>query len=450
MAQQNPVVAGATETLARYAAELTWETLPEAVVAEAKRAILDFHGAAIAGSRDAVVDKLLAVYAARAGAPEASLVGRERKADVLSAALINGAAGHALDFDDTHADFFYHGTVPVAPVVWALGESLGASGRELLTAFVAGWEVGARIGRAVYPHLYHKGWQGTATVGTFAAAVAAGKLLKLDVHGMRNAIGLAASQAGGTRQMLGTMSKPFQCGKAGMNGLLGALLSREGLTSSLVALEAPLGFAALTSPSYDLEKAVGDPGTRWELLRNTYKPYSCCLKHHATVDAFLALRRTHDVTPEHLRSATCVVYPAVLDTANVDEPRTGPEGKFSVQHSAAVALTDNRAALAQYSDERVRDPKLAVLRRKLRFIPDAAVRPDQCEVTAETTDGTTIKVRVEEALGGIGRPLSDADLEAKFRDIASPVADAARQDRLLSAFRALERVADVRSVTADW
>ena len=439
-----------SQLLATYAVDMQWSSIPSPVIHEAKRALIDALGVAIAGSRDPVVEKTLAVYAARGGRPEARLVGRDDRMDVLSATLLNGVATHALDFDDTHADFFYHGTVPVAPVVWALGESIRCSGREFLTAFVAGWEVGARIGRAVYPSLYHKGWQGTSTVGTFAAAVAAGKLLKLDAKAMCNALGLAAAQAGGTRQMLGTMTKPFQVGKAAMNGLLAAMLSKEGVTSSLIAIEGPLGFAALTAPSFDLTGTVQDFATRYELLRNTYKPYSCCLKHHPVVDAFLELRRKHGVTPPRLQSAVCTVYPALLDSANVDEPVTGPQGKFSVQHSAAVALTDNLAMLAQYTTQRVLDPKLAELRHKLSFIPDARMASEQCEVTANCNDGASVTVRINGARGGIANPLSDKDIEGKFRESTNPYIDASRQDRVLASIHALDAARDIAAVVAAW
>jgi len=440
----------ATRILAGYAVGLRWEQLPASVVHEAKRALIDCLGVAFAGSRDPVVEKTLAVYAARAGKPEARLVGREGRLDLLSATLLNGIAAHALDFDDTHADFFYHGTVPVAPVVWSLGEALHCSGRDFLTAFVAGWEVGARIARAVYPALYLKGWQGTATIGTFAAAAAAGKLLKLDEHGMRNAFGLAAAQAGGTRQMLGTMSKPFQVGKASMNGVLAAMLSKEGVTSSLVAIEAPLGFAALTAPSFDLALAVRERGANYELLRNTYKPYPCCLKHHAVVDAFLALRRNHDITPAGLRRAVCSVFPAVLDTANVAAPVTGAQGKFSVQHSAAVALADGAAALPQYTDERVREPGLNALRAKLEFVPDARIGSTQCELRVECADSAEVILRVEHARGSIDKPMDDHEIDAKFLSTAASAATTDRLHLTLAALKSLESVRDVASICAGW
>jgi len=440
----------ATEKLAQFASGLRWEDIPPEVIHEAKRAILDCHGVAFAGSQDSLLEKMRSVYIARAGAPEATLVGYPKKLDILSATLLNGTAAHALDFDDTHADFFYHATVPVAPVVWALGELQHASGRDLLTAFVAGWEVGARIARALYPGIYLRGWQGTATIGNFAAAAAAGRLLELTLAEMRNAFGLAGAQAGGTRQMLGTMSKPFQVGKSAMNGLLSALLSKEGVSSSPIVLEAPLGFAALTSPTCDFGGAMSDLGDRFELLRNTYKPYACCLKHHAVVDAFLKLINENKLSPDRLLSASCAVCPTLLDTANVTEPVTGSEGKFSVQHSAAVALTDRQAGLAQYTDQRVQDQKLAEVRRKLQFVADPEVAADECRLTAECADGNSYSVHIQHAQGGIFYPLSDDALKSKFRLVVGSVSDASAQDRAMEAILSLDVVNDVSAITALW
>jgi 2-methylcitrate dehydratase PrpD len=440
----------ATRLLATFVAELRFDAIPTTVIDEAKRALVDYQGVALAGSRDALFEKLNAVYRTRGGAPEARLIDGSRKTDVLSAALLNGAAAHTLDFDDTHADFFYHGTVPVAPAVWALGEFLQVSGREFLTALVAGWDVGARIARALNPSIYAKGWQNTPTIGTFAAACSAARLLKLDIDETRHAIGLAATQASGTRQMHGTMSKPFQVGKASMNGVLSALLSREGVSTSPIALEAPLGFAKLMAQEFDLEIAVAQLGARFELLRNIYKPYACCLLHHPLVEAFMALHREHGVSAERLLSAECRVYASVLDSTNVDDPTTGAQGKFSIQHAAAVVLADNAAGLEQYTTERVLDPALATLRGKMRFVADPALTSYDCVVTARCTDGATVEVRINKPRGCIDNPLSNADLEAKFRDAARESINVQRQDRTLAAIHSLDSAADIAAVVSQF
>lgn len=435
-----------TRLLATYAATLRWEDLPAAVVHDAKRALVDFEGVALAGSSEPLSAGLQRVYAARGGVAEARVIGASRRTDVMTAAFLNGAAGHALDFDDTHADFFYHGTVPVAPAVWAIGEMTGASGREMIVAFVAGWDVGARLARALNPSIYRKGWQNTPTSGAFAAAAAAGRLLKLDVDAMRYALGMAASQASGSRQNHGSMGKPFQVGKASMNGVLAALAAREGITSSPVAIEAPLGFAALTSPEFDLARAVTDLGTRFELQRNMFKPYACCLPHHTLIDGVFALRREHGVTPATLDAAVCRIPAISLDSSNIAEPVTGLEGKFSFQHSAAVALTDNAAGLAQYTTERVVDNSLAALRRKFSLVPDASFPAGQCAIEARRTDGMTFAVKIEHARGQLANPLDDEAINEKFRRNTASIRDETWQGRALDALWSLEHAADVARV----
>jgi 2-methylcitrate dehydratase PrpD len=437
-----------TRLLAAHAATLRWEDIPAEVVHDAKRALVDFEGVALAGSSEPLSAGLHRVYASRMGAAEARVIGTQRRTDAMTAAFLNGAAGHALDFDDTHADFFYHGTVPVAPAVWALGEMIGASGREMIVAFVAGWDVGARLARALNPSVYRKGWQNTPTSGTFAATAAAGRLLGLDVDAMRHALGMAASQASGSRQNHGSMGKPFQVGKASMNGVLAALAAREGITSSPIAIEAPLGFAALTTPEFDLARAVDGLGASFELRRNMFKPYACCLPHHMVIDAMFALRREHGLTSATLEKALCRIPAISLDSSNIAEPATGLEGKFSFQHSAAVALVDDAAGLAQYTDERVRDASLAAVRRKFQLVAEPSLGAGHCVIEAQRTDGETVEVRIDHARGHLANPLSDEAIDQKFRANTAGIRDDVWQTRALEALWTLDRAADVARIAA--
>jgi 2-methylcitrate dehydratase PrpD len=436
-----------TRLLAEHAVRLVHADVPPAVVHEAKRALIDYQGVAVAGWREPLIGKLVRIHAARGGEPEARFIGEDRKTDVLNAAFINCAAGHALDFDDTHADFFYHGTVTVAAAAWAVGEMLRASGRELLLAFIAGWDVGARIARALNPSIYDQGWQNTPTSGTFAATVAAGKLLRLDETQMRHALGMAASQASGSRQNHGSMGKPFQVGKAALNGVLAALAAREGVTSSTVGIEGPLGFAMLTARSFDLRRAVEDLGGHFELQRNMYKPYACCLPHHAAIDAMFALRREHGVLPERVGHITCRMPVGTLDAStSIEQPSTGLQGKFSARHSAAVALTDDAAGLAQYTDERVRDARLAALSRVIDFVADASLARGQCVADATLRDGAAVSVRVDHPRGQLANPLSDDELARKFCANVEYRLDARQQTRVLQRLRALDTADDIAEV----
>jgi 2-methylcitrate dehydratase PrpD len=436
-----------TRMLAEHAVNLAWRDVPRDVVHESKRALIDYLGVAFAGSREPLIGKLKAIHAKRGGEPEARLIGAEGKINVMTAAFINCAAGHALDFDDTHADFYYHGSVAVASAAWTVGQMLHANGRDVMLAFIAGWDVGARIARALNPSIYVQGWQNTPTCGTFAATVAAGKLLGLDVDAMRHALGIAASQASGSRQNHGSMGKPFQVGKAAMNGVLGALAAREGITSSMQAIEGRLGFAMLHAREFDLHRAIEGLGTHFELRRNMYKPYACCLPHHAAIDAMFALRRTHGVMPEAVERIVCAMPAGALDAStSLSEPANGLEGKFSASHSAAVALTDDAAGLAQYTDERVRDARLASLRRAIEFIPDAALARGQCIARALLRNGQSVSVRIDRPLGQLANPLSDDDLARKFCANAAGLLSDEEQARTLQTFWVLDTVGDIVEV----
>ncbi|SMG53228.1 MmgE/PrpD family protein [Paraburkholderia susongensis] len=432
---------------AEFAVDLAWRDVPHEVVHEAKRALIDYLGVALAGSREPLIGKLKRIYAKRGGEPEARLIGDEYKADVMTAAFINCAAGHALDFDDTHADFFYHGSVTVASAVWATGQMLHGNGRDVILAFIAGWDVGARIARALNPSIYIEGWQNTPTCGTFAATVAAGRLLGLNADAMCHALGMAASQASGSRQNHGSMGKPFQVGKAAMNGVLSALAAREGVTSSTIAIEGPLGFAKLHAREFDLSSALDELGTRFELQRNMYKPYACCLPHHAAIDAMFALRRKHGVTPERVERIVCGMPAGTLDASTrIDEPANGLEGKFSATHSAAVALTDDAAGLAQYADERVGDARLVPLRRAIEFVVDPTLSRGQCTAQAWLRDGESVSVRVDHPRGHLANPLTDDDLVDKFCANAAGMRHHERHMQALQPLWSLDAADDIAEV----
>jgi 2-methylcitrate dehydratase PrpD len=255
-----------TEALIEFALGLDPKRLPEPVVEAATASVLDWKGTAIRGSREPLAEALDRVVSAAGGAPQATVLGRGKKTSALWASLNNGAQSHALDFDDTHVAGLIHGSAPVAPVVLALAEWLGRSGIDALAAFVAGFEVEARIGRAIGHALAERGWRVTATLGTFGAAVAAGKLLGLDASTLTHAMGIAGSQAAGLEQSFGTMSKPFHQGKAAMNGLLAALLAREGFTGPTEILEGSGSFPQTFLGSADLSPALAGLGERFEVL----------------------------------------------------------------------------------------------------------------------------------------------------------------------------------------
>lgn len=435
-------------TLAEFVVGHEYEALPQDVVHEAKRSILNWIGVAVGAATHSTVDIALSVVKQVGGAPTASILGRAEKTDILHASFVNGTSSHVFDFDDTHLDTIIHPSGPVAAPLFALAERDGLTGRQVLHAFVLGVDAECRIGNAVYPAHYDIGWHITATAGVFGAALASAKALGLNAVQANHAIGLAASQSSGLREMFGTMTKPFHVGNAGKNGLFGALLAQKGFTSSPEGLEGRRAFANVLSAERDLSRVTVDLGTVFELSKNTYKPYACGIVIHPSIDGCIQLRDRLSGAVESVVAIELRVHPLVLELTGKRTPRAGLEGKFSVYHSAAVALIDGEAGEAQYSDARVNDPEVVALRDKVVATADATVREDEAHVTVRTADGTRHHLHVEHALGSLERPMSDGDLERKFHSLARPIIGTERTEEIIELVWRLDELESLEPVIA--
>lgn len=415
-----PVAEEITRGLARNIVASKPSDLPAAVRHEAARALLNWCGCAIGASRHPTTASALAAVLPFAGAPQAGIPGRSERLDILHAALVNGISSHVLDFDDTHA-VAIHPSAPVLPAVLALAEWKALSGAELLHAFVLGVEAECRVGLSVFPEHYMAGWHITGTAGVFGAAAAAGRLLGLNEQQMTWALGIAATQASGLREMFGSMCKSLHPGHAARNGLTAALLAAKGFTSSERGIEAARGFARVLSTKFDPSIITAEWGRRYELMSNMYKPYACGLVVHGTIDGCIQLRNEHGLTPEMIDRVDLRVSPIVFELTAKENPQTGLEGKFSVFHAAAVALRHGMAGEAQFSDDSVLDPLTVALRRKVHIERDESIGRVQSRISITLEDGRRLERYVEHALGTLERPMSDADLEAKFRGLATGI-----------------------------
>jgi 2-methylcitrate dehydratase PrpD len=436
----------ATRILARYVVESEYASIPAAIRHEAKRALLNWLGCAIGTARHETIDRALAAIAPFAGPPQAALLGREERLDVPSAAFLNGMSSHVLDFDDTH-EKAVHPSAPVYPALLAFGEWRGSRGAEMLHAFVLGVEVECRVALSVFPEHYDIGWHITGTAGIFGAAAAIGKLAGLTHREMTWALGIAATQSSGLREMFGSMCKSFHPGQAARNGLMAALLAKEGFTSSEQAIEAPRGFAHVTSTRFESSVITERLGEQFELARNMYKPYPCGLVIHAAIDSCLELRQLHGIDHRNIERVELLIHPMVLELTGKRTPHTGLEGKFSVFHAAAVALVRGAAGEAHFSDEAVRDPVVVNLRDRVQASVDPGMKSYlEARVKIILRDGAVLKRHVPHALGTLARPLSDGDLEAKFRDLVGPVLAPARVEELISLCWDMENVSDVGAI----
>jgi 2-methylcitrate dehydratase PrpD len=442
-----------TRTLARYLVESRYADIPAAVKHEAARALLNWAGCAIGGSRHATVERALTALAEFSGPPQAGLLGRGERLDILHAALINGISSHVLDYDDTHARAV-HPSAPVLPALLALAEWRKTSGAELIHAFVLGVETECRVGLSVFPEHYDVGWHITGTAGVFGAAAAAGKLLGLNEQQMTWALGIAATQSAGLREMFGSMCKSLHPGRAAQNGLTAALLAARNFTSSERAIEAPRGFAHVLSTRFDPAVITDGLGARFELSSNMYKPYACGLVVHAAIDGCIQLRDEHKLDPATIERIELRVCPIVLELTAKTAPQTGLEGKFSVYHAAAAAVIFGAAGEPQFSDGCVLDPRVVALRGRVTAAPDAKLRKLEAHVSIRLKDGGTYTRHVEHALGSLQRPMSDADLEVKFHGLTAGLLGAKQVDELIqlcwSAAELPDAGAIARAAQAAW
>ncbi len=429
--------AGATRVLARYGVASGYDQLPAPVLHEARRALLNWAGCAIGASGHETVENAWHAMRRFAGAAQATLLGRRERTDILNAALVNGISSHVLDFDDTHPETLVHPSGPVASALFALAEHCGASGRELVNAFVTGVEVECRVARAVLPSHYEVGWHITATAGVFGAAAACARLLRLDEERTVWALGLAATQAAGLREMFGSMAKSLHPGRAAQNGLAAALFAQAGLTSSATSIEGKRGFAHVLSTTPDLAKCVQGLGERYELLGNTYKPFACGLVIHPVIDGCIRLR-AQGLRPDAVQRIDLRVHPLVLELTGKAAPRSGLEGKFSVFHAAAVALIDGDGGEAQFADARVNDPLVVALRGKVRAEVDPTIALEAAQLTVTLADGTQRALRVEHCIGSREQPMTDAQLQRKFSGQCEPVLGAAGAARALASLQRIE------------
>lgn len=445
-----------TRVLAQFAAScpretVPPETVPSEVMHEAVRSFLNALACAVGGARDPAVDVLWSAVSPFAGAPTASLLGRDGRTDMLTAALVNGYATNILDFDDTHLVTVIHPGPPVLAPLLALAESGTpgpVSGAALLHAFLIGMEVACRLGVALGPGHYARGWHVSATCGVVGAAAAAGRLLQLDPVRMTAALGIAATQASGLTEMLGGMSKSFNIARAGRDGLAAAQLARSGFSSSPAALEAPRGFGAVLGEGLDIAALTGDLGQRWEAADNTYKPFPCGIVLHPLIDGCLQLALDYAPPSAAIESIDLSVHPLVLRLAGRTDPQTSLEAKLSYTHAAAIVFVAGAAGVEQFGETCVGDPAVAALRAKVNATVVDTLEPDQAHVRVRLAGGRTLSCSIEHAIGSVARPMTDEALDAKFLALTTGPLTGSRARALLAACRDLRSVADVRDLVA--
>ncbi len=427
-----------TRTLAQSARSITFDGLPGDAIFLARQCLLDWFGCAIAGAGEPLTRILRDEAIEAGGNAQASLIGDSRRVPARQAALVNGAASHALDYDDVHLGLTGHPTVPVAPAVLALGEKLGMSGADVVTAFIAGFEVECRIGGLVMPGHYTAGWHATGTLGTFGAAAACAHLLGLPLESWEAALGIAGAQAAGLKSMFGTMCKPLHAGKAAENGLLAATLAARGFTSNPAVLDVPQGFTATQTSTPHPERALDGLGISLAINGVLFKYHAACYGTHESIEGVLRLREDHGLQASEIESIRLRVPPGHLAMCNIREPATALEGKFSLRFTAALAASGAETTEAAFTDTAVHRPDLIALRDRVDVVPADERRGAGTDIAITMKDGRLLEEHVN-----LERPVSDLErqwqrLEVKFLGLAEPVIGRDRARRLRDAIASVD------------
>jgi 2-methylcitrate dehydratase PrpD len=452
---------GITEEVARFVVDTRFDDVPEAVRSTALVHIVDTVGVMLAGSGEACARLARQVYGTEAG--QAGVFGTPRRARAADAALANGVAGHALDYDDTQLStseeavygLLTHPSVPVLAAAAALAEELGRDGRSLLTAYVVGVEVACRVADAMAPRHYQDGFHSTGTVGTVGAAAAAAHVLRLDLDATERALGIAASMASGLRENFGTMTKPLHAGRAAQNGLLAARLAESGFTASREILEARRGFFRAAGGGFDEGKIRGRLGRPFFLESPgvSIKPYPSGSLSHPAQDLILDIVRQADLAPDDVARVEVGTNSNVPNALIHHRPTTGLEGKFSLEYCIATGVLRRRAGLAEFTDEAVRDPAVQAFLPKVTVVVDPRLeamgyRHVRTRVTVVTRDGRVLEGERESARGYPGNPMSEEELAAKFRDCALTVLAPDEAEEAYRRLGGLAEAATVREVLA--
>ena len=383
-----------TRILAGKASALSYNELPAPVRELARQCALDYLGVALAGAEDPLVHILLDEMTEAGGSPQSSIIGHNAPLPALSAALVNGAAAHALDYDDVNMAMPGHPSVAILPGLLALAELKGSPGSEVITAFVAGYETACRVGATLQPGHYNLGFHATSTVGSFGAAAACARLLGLDVEMTAMALGIAGTQAAGLKSQFGTMCKPFHAGKAAQNGLLAARLAARGFSSRTDIVECVQGFALTHGPDFVPEASLAAPEAGFHVLANLFKYHAACYFTHAPIECARRLRDEHQLTP-HMITGIAIRIDASCDrVCNIPVPVDGLQSKFSLRQTVAMALSGvDTASLSAYSAENARDPSLIRLRERLSFDWQDNWPQTLCEVELDLVDGRRVSTR---------------------------------------------------------
>ncbi len=435
-----------TAILSDFCRGIRYDDLPADAVEVAKQCLLDWVGVTLAGCSEPLATMLRDEVLDEGGNAQATLIGSAHQVTAKQAALVNGAASHALDYDDVHLAMSGHPSVPIWPALLALAEWRGGSGRDVLTAFAAGYEMECRIGMLVMPGHYTTGFHSTGTLGTFGAAAACAHLLGFNAEQWGRTMGIAGAQAAGLKSMFGTMCKPLHAGRAATNGLFAALMAERGFTSNPEVLETAQGFAATQTTTPNAERALAGLGERYAVRDTLFKYHAACYGTHETIEGVLRLKEANGLSASDLEGIDLVVPKGHLAMCNIQQPTTGLEGKFSLRFTAALAFIDGETSDAAFTDERVTQPRLTAIRDRVTVTPQEGDWERGTAVTVRTKDGRSLTEQVNLNIPASDVAMQRTRLETKFASLATPVIGMAATNAIMRDVADFERQPSVEPI----
>ena len=439
----------ATRKLIEFAAGTDYEKMPEEVIRMAKRCLLDCIGVTLAGSQHPLGAMLQTYLDKFDRIPEATIFGTGRKSSQSSAALVNGALAHVLDFDDSSYSMGSHPTAPIMAALLSVGETNRSSGRQILEAFVLGFEAQCKLGAAMNPSFSERGWHPMGPLGRVGSVIAIGKLLGFEQDKMENALALACATASGISSVAGTHAKAMNSGLAAEAGVRSALFADQGITGPRAILERKGGFCDMFSTKYNLPKLMRNLGEPYDLISPgvAFKQYPSCTATHAAIDAVLAIRQESGVGPDEIERIECKVGPWVPRFLVFPIPSNGLEGKFSMPYCLSVALVNGAVSLHDFEDEAIKNAKVMDMMRRVSVIPDEELERESyvegAIVTLTDMSGRRHQRRVNKAKGNPENPVSDVELRQKFMACASACLRPEKIEKLANLIMNLEKTQNV-------
>jgi 2-methylcitrate dehydratase PrpD len=431
--------------LADFAHELCHADIAETVRHEAKRSILNIIGTTFSGCHELAVDKVLHAMNPYSGNPVCSIIGRREKCDAQLAAFVNAMAANIFDYDDNHPATIIHPTAPLFPALLAYSESHAISGQDLIRAFIIGGEVECRIGNAISPHHYSRGWHITSTCGVFASAFGVGSLLKLSPEQFVFATGNAAVQSAGLVEGLGYMAKSLSVGNAARLGMMSALLASTDFDGPLAPLSGERGFLHVYCDNPNFSALTEGLGEDWEISKNTYKPYPAGVVLNPVIDASLEIASRRGFETKIVKSVTLKGHSLLRQRTDRPDVATGREAQVSAQHAVSIAFRRGQVGLAEFSDAAVQET-LAAGRPRITFVDDDSYDIDSVDMTVDLEGQSPIHVRIDAARGGAKNPLSDEDIENKVRELSERVGFTGNVDGLIEAVWMLDTLEDAGTI----